>query len=624
MTSLVHLLSPNFMHALGWTLLHFLWQGTAIAAFAAFAMMLCRRASARYVVAVVALVVMFAAPIATCSYLLQSERVAAPAPVVNTTSPVLTPHALVTRVTSFVPASSAPDQMSWLVEIWLFGVACLSFRWAGGLLLVERARRRVSEQVAEPLLELCLTLQGRLGVTRTIRYCQCAWLDAPAVMGWFRPVVLLPITAISGLSEEQLRSIIAHELAHIRRYDAFVNAFQVGVETLLFYHPAIWWLNRSIRDEREHCCDDVAVSLCGNAVEYARALTLMEEWRSAPALAMAANRGSLSNRIFHVLRLPSAPARTRSLGFASGIVCLATAVIAANVLFGLSYPKLQARAASLAPQGSSHVLNLFGAASGQARPASKPAPAPKPSAGSTQSTQQTPQSGSYIDGMKAAGLDNLTADELIAMKIQGVTPDYVRGIHAEGLKPDADNLVAMRIQGVTPEYIHEMRGLGFTPDVDQLVAMKIQGIDGAFVNGMKDAGVQADADQLVAMKIQGVTPDYVRDVHKLGLQADADNLVAMRIQGVSADYIRGIQALGLKPDVDQLVAMRIQGVTPEYVKGIQSAGIKFDIDDLISAKIQQITPEFIERAMKHGLRDLTLEKLIELKHAGVLDSQADL
>src|SRR5260370_37969941 len=124
-------------------------------------------------------------------------------------------------------------------------------------------------------------------------------------MGWFRRMVLLAVKAFTGLSEAQLQLVIVHELAHIQRLDPFVNVFQIFVETLLFYHPAVWWLNKRIRTEREHCCDDIAVSLCGNPVEYARALTLMEEWRSAPALAMAANRGPLSKRIFPVLRLES-------------------------------------------------------------------------------------------------------------------------------------------------------------------------------------------------------------------------------------------------------------------------------------------------------------------------------
>ena len=162
------------------------------------------------------------------------------------------------------------------------------------------------------ILEICYNLQEQLGLTRAIEYCECAWLQAPAVIGWFRPIVFLPVSALTGLSEDQLQAVIAHELAHIQRFDPFVNVFQVCVETLLFYHPAVWWLNKRIRAEREHCCDDVAVTLCGNAVEYARALTLMEEWRSAPVFAMAANRGPLTERIVRVLGLKTLGAGVRS------------------------------------------------------------------------------------------------------------------------------------------------------------------------------------------------------------------------------------------------------------------------------------------------------------------------
>src|SRR5260370_34909280 len=100
-------------------------------------------------------------------------------------------------------------------------------------------------------------------------------MQSRAAIGWFRPIVFLPGTALTGLSEEQLRVVIAHELAHIRRVDAFVNVFRICVETLLFYHPAVWGLNRRIRAEREHSCAETAVALCGNAIEHHRALTLM-------------------------------------------------------------------------------------------------------------------------------------------------------------------------------------------------------------------------------------------------------------------------------------------------------------------------------------------------------------
>jgi hypothetical protein len=486
--------------------------------------------------------------------------------------------------------------------------------------LLERERRKQSATVSDRVLGICRMLQDQLGLDRAIRYCECAWLQAPAVIGWFRPIVLLPATALTGLSQEQLQSIIVHELAHIQRLDPFVNVFQISVETLLFYHPAVWWLNKRIRAEREHCCDDVAVSLCGNPVEYARALTLMEEWRIAPSLAMAANRGPLSERIFRVLGLKSIGAGTRGIGLTGGLLCLTVALVAGNALLGIAYPKPIVHASQIA-------LARFAwtsAASPQSTPAPAPTPAAKPSAARPQASAQSAPSGSYIDGMKAAGLDDLTADQLIAMKIHGITPEYVRGLHDQGLHPNPDDLVAMRIHGVTPEYVHDVRGLGLNPDQDQLVAMKIHQIDADYVRGMKDAGIHANADELVALKIHGATPREVRGLHEQGLQPDADNIVAMRIHNVTPEYVRDVRALGLKPTVDDLVSMRIHDVTPDYIKALQAEGFKVDIDGIVTARIHGVTEDFIKGARRHGFKDLDLDKLIRLKELGILESPADI
>jgi beta-lactamase regulating signal transducer with metallopeptidase domain len=628
MTTLTNWLSPSAMHSLGWTLLHFLWQGTAVAALAAVLMTLCRRASARYALAVGALFLMLAAPVATFFFLISSAT-AAPAKYSPAAGmpPAATSNATLRTSSGFSRLSPSRDALPGLVEAWLLGVAFFSLRSAGGFLLLERERRKQSDSVSARVLEMCQTLQRQLGLDRTIRYCECAWLQAPAVIGWFRPIVLLPVTALTGLSEEQLQLVIVHELAHIQRLDPFVNVFQIAVETLLFYHPAVWWLNQRIRAEREHCCDEIAVSLCGNPVEYARALTLMEEWRSAPALAMAANRGPLTERIFRVLGLKSIGARTRGIGLTGSLLCLTAALVAGNALLGIAYPKPTVHAGEFSRAKVSRAqLGWAVAASPQssASPVVAPAPAAKPSAARPQIAGQPVAGGSYIDGMKAAGLGDLTVDQLIAMKIQSVTPEYVRGLHEQGLHPDADKLIAMRIQGVTPEYVRDLHSLDLKPDEDQIVAMRIQGVDPAYVRGLKEAGIEGDVDQLVAMRIQGVTPVYVRGLHEQGLQPDVDNLVSMRIQGVTPEYVRDIQALSLKPTVDEFISMRIQGVTPEYIKGLQSAGFKFDVDELVSARIQGVTLEFIERARKHGFQDLSLEKLIRLKQMGILESPADI
>src|ERR1022692_984252 len=621
-TTLVKWLSPNAMQSLGWALLHFLWQGTAVAPLAAAAMALCRRASSRYLLGVSALVLMLLAPLAT--FLFYSQQHSSVADTAKSSALVLTSaqakdQVLASGAAQRSSASPSSDALPWLVEAWLLGVAFFSLRSAGGFLLLERERRKRSTVVGPRVLEICYMLQDQLGLQRAIAYCECAWLQAPAVIGWFRPIVFLPATALTGLSEEQLQAVIAHELAHIQRFDPFVNVFQVCVETLLFYHPAIWWLNKRIRAEREHCCDDVAVTLCGNAVEYARALTLMEEWRSAPAFAMAANRGPLTERIVRVLGVKTFGAGMRGIGLTGSVLCLTAALIAGNALVGMAHPP-SARAGAIwqAAAKSTDSAQQPGASSATI---SKPSPAHPQS---SEPTSASSSAASYVDAMKAAGLKDLTVDQLVALKIQDVTPEYVRELHEQGLDPDADNLIAMRVQGITPEYVRELRASGLNPDQDQLIGLKVQGADGEYYRGLKEAGIQPDANTLIGLKVQGVTPEYVREIRAAGLTVTADQVIGLKVQDVTPEYVRGIQALGLKPSASELIGMKVQDVTPEYIKALQSAGFKVGVGDIIGAKVQDVTPEFIERAKQHGFKDLTLQKLIQLRQLGILDSKADI
>ena len=609
--------SPSVMHSLGWTLLHFLWQGTALAALAAAAMAVCRRTSARYVIGVAVLVLMFIAPLATFFFYAQEHSsTALSSPLAASAWAKAKGTAAANFSTQPSSIASSLDALPWLVEAWLLGVTFFSLRSAGGFVLLERERRRQSRVVVPRVLEICYTLQDRIGLKRAISYCECKWLQAPAVIGWFRPVVFLPVTALTGLSEDQLQAVIAHELAHIQRFDPFVNVFQVCVETLLFYHPAVWWLNQRIRAEREHCCDEIAVSLCGNAVEYARALTLMEEWRSAPVLAMAANRGPLTERIVRVLGLKTLGAGMRGIGLTGSILCLTAALIAGNALIGMAHPRA-VRADSGSQAASSAAAHSYAQAASSA--SAKPSPAHAQSSG-----QGTSRASSYVDAMKSVGLGDLSIDVLIALKSQDVTPEYVRGLQEQGLHPDAENLIAMRVQGITPEYVRALRAAGLNPDDGQIIALKVQGADAEYYRGLKDAGLQPDVNNLIAMKVQGVTPEYVRDLRAAGITVTADNAIAMRIQDVTPVYIRDIRALGLSPSANELIAMRVQEVTPEYIHALQSAGFKLDINDIIGAKVQDVTPEFIEQARKHGFKDLTLHKLIQLRQMGILDSRADI
>jgi len=651
MNAVTHWFTPDVLRNLGLSLVHFVWQGAVLAAVAAAGIAIARQASTRYAIAIGALMLMVAAPVFTFAIL--SESSSAMSVSVQNPVPVIA-HAVNLAshrvVSSSRSAFGSGTLLTGFVELWFVGVLLFSLRAAGGFFIVTRLRRRDSKPMCPGLLVVCHEMQQRLGITRVIRYCESLHLDAPAVIGWFRPVVLLPISALAGLTELQLRAVITHELAHIRRLAAFFNLFQVAAETLLFYHPAVWWLSKRIRAERENCCDDVALTTCGNPAEYARALALMEEWRAAPSFAMAANRGPLASRVTRLLGITEKGSSLRNAGLAFAVLCLAAALLAGNALFGLVR---SASAHSLNLQQSSSKNDNDGVIVITApRPTPQAKSNPKPTAAAARANNQqdaapTAKSQSYIDAMKAEGFDNLSADDLISMKVQGITPEYIHEIRAEGLKPsadelvgmkvqginaeyihgvramnlkmDVDSLIGMKVQGITPQYLEEMHKLGFQPDADQLIGMKVQGITPAYVEEMRKLGFKPDTDELIGMKVQGITPEYIHQLNELNNHPDVDDLIGMKVQGINADYVRSIRSTGLNPDKDELVALKVQGVTDEFIKGLQAAGFKPDVDDVVSAKVMGITPQFIDLARSHGFKNLDLDKLIQLKQANVLE-----
>jgi Zn-dependent protease with chaperone function len=242
-----------------------------------------------------------------------------------------------------------------LVLGWICGVLALSLRLMSGWVLVQRMKSHGTLPASESWQATALRLSRRLHIGRPVRLLQSSLVGVPTVIGWIKPVVLLPASALAGLSPEQLEAILAHELAHIRRHDYLVNLLQTLVETLLFYHPAVWWVSRRIRIERENCCDDLAVSLCGDPYAYARALADLEELRgSGGQLVMAANGGSLVQRIRRLLGAPAHPGRSPGwlAGGATILLMLGIAGGAAGTNAFQSSPATPAAPASIARPGA--------------------------------------------------------------------------------------------------------------------------------------------------------------------------------------------------------------------------------------------------------------------------------
>ena len=185
-------------------------------------------------------------------------------------------------------------------------------------------------------------LLDRLAVRRPVRLLESLRATVPLAVGWLRPVILLPVWAATGLTPQQLEAVLAHELAHVRRLDCFVQILAAAAETLLFYHPAVWWVSRTIRQESEHCCDDLAVGTCGDRRGYACALARAAELgilrsraaRGDAAFTAAATGGKLLPRIRRLFGAGNP--RALSFGqYLSGALALA-AVIAIAIAVGVS------------------------------------------------------------------------------------------------------------------------------------------------------------------------------------------------------------------------------------------------------------------------------------------------
>ncbi|MDP2874661.1 MAG: M56 family metallopeptidase [Holophaga sp.] len=224
--------------------------------------------------------------------------------------------------------------MPWLIAAWVFGVSAMSLRLAGGWFWIQRFRWFGAETVDVQWQSRLQWLARDLGVKRPVRLMKSLAVEVPIVLGWLRPLILVPAALFTAMDPRALETILAHELAHVRRHDYLVNLLQSAMEVLLFFHPAAWWLSAQIRAERENCCDDIAVSLCGDPLLYARALTALEELRPElnSNLALAATGGTLMNRIRRILapKLPPSPAARVGL-----IAALAVSVLGAASTFGL-------------------------------------------------------------------------------------------------------------------------------------------------------------------------------------------------------------------------------------------------------------------------------------------------
>jgi len=289
--------------AIGWTLLHSLWQAALIGVAAAALLALLRGAAPtqRYLVSCAALLACVLWPLAG----LLSRMEAAGVFAADAEDTGLAQLAGVAG--GWLPGLQA--HLGLVVGAWLLCVGGLLLRTVLGMLWIERA---VRQGACDPAWQVRLTRMAQgFGITRAVRLRVVAprngALASPLTAGWWRPVVLVPAALVAGMPPDLLEALLAHELAHVRRHDYLVNLLQNAIEILLFYHPAVWWLSRRIRAERELIADDLAAAHSKAPRRLAQALSELEKAQfAAPSMAMQACGGDLATRIRRLVQPPAA------------------------------------------------------------------------------------------------------------------------------------------------------------------------------------------------------------------------------------------------------------------------------------------------------------------------------
>ncbi len=346
------ILSQNLVNTIAFSLLHSLWQIALIAllVFIINKIFAKKKASIRYLSSFAGLVFILFSFVATFA-LIDNNTQAQPLAINNETNLNLNPEiALEASSLSneiapvIIETVSIPQEiieraplsnflkakklllanLQYFVLFWLIGIAILSIRLLAQYIFAERYKYRHKNQANGKAQEIFLGLKAKLKITKKAKLFESSIAKIPMVIGVFKPVVILPVSALSGLSGDMLEHILAHELAHIKRHDYLFNLLQTVIETLFFYHPAVWWISKQARLERENACDDIAIRACGSAAEYAETLIRLEHIRQEPKVAMAAT-SNLKERIVRILNIKQGRKQNPS-GYLLSLLILVTIV----------------------------------------------------------------------------------------------------------------------------------------------------------------------------------------------------------------------------------------------------------------------------------------------------------
>ena len=303
-----NLISEDLVQAIGWTIVHSLWQAAFVALIMSAYLNLYQKEKSivRYRIALSSLYIMLGLSIITfCTYYFNADM---HSPQITRSSVAIN----ISAMSSFHYIQNCTlglvHHFDFITTMWITGMVVFALKFVGGYALIKRYEFSGQEIYESKVHAILNDLLNKMNLRKPIRILESAKVHTPMMLGHLKPVILLPIGIVNQLQLNEVEAILAHELSHISRSDFLQNIMQSFIEIIYYYHPAVWWISANIRAERENCCDEEAVRICGSAINYAKALVKIEEmqYQVIPALAVpfARDKQSLLYRVSRVLNQP--------------------------------------------------------------------------------------------------------------------------------------------------------------------------------------------------------------------------------------------------------------------------------------------------------------------------------
>jgi beta-lactamase regulating signal transducer with metallopeptidase domain len=660
-------------------LFHSLWQGALIAVLLKATLTLIdeHKAPLRYVISGVALALIVAVPLVTGIYLNGDTNPTIAADPAGEQA-ALSAASLVMETggdlgSAAVPSAEAGTTIwnfgsidAYLIPLWLAGVLVLSLRHLGGWRRARRLRCNGTAAVSESWQQRFDALRTHLKIDRSVKLLRSTIVRVPCVVGWIRPVILLPVATLANLKISDIELILAHELAHIRRHDILINIVQTVLETLLFFNPAVWWVSHQIRIERERCCDDIAVAVAGDRIRYARALVSLEESRSGvTGFAVAASGVGLIARVRRIVGVSRPRGHLSTAGAAGLLVAVMLVVAGLAMITGSNavsaYAETTFEESDTYNPGRDDIrgdweiethnryaqVNIRLDRSWQTGFSIKRAELLKTIDATTTYFVMSRDAGTfyfkgefiqdrdgddlygdgecyfrpnddYVKQMAARGYDIDSDKDALKFAVHDVTLDFVDGLHALGYDDlTNEDLFKAHIHDVTPEYIKALQGLGYDDlRMEELVTMRIHDVDPEYIEELGQLGYRdLSTEELVKMQIHDVETDFIKEFAELGYSGlSPEELVTMSIHDVDGDFIRGFAEQGYSGlDPEELVEMSIHDVDPYLIKELAALGYKdLKQSQLVQMSIHDVTPATIRGFADVGYRDLGPSELVNM------------